>query len=150
MGKNRRLWLSIALIAIGGMIYMLFRPRTLLLFVAADAIGLGHAVDSLRAICLAQVLPDFAVYCLPNGLWALAYVVLIDWVMQAYALRTRLLTASFIPLLGAASELAQAFGWLPGTYDAGDMWCYLLPWIGYALAETFHSSDSRHHGSLVE
>lgn len=142
MRKNGRLWLSLALIVVGGMFYLLFRPRTLLLFAAADALGLGHAVDYLRSMVTEVHLPDFVAYCLPNGLWALAYVTLIDWVMKAYDKRTRLLFASFIPLLGAVSELVQYAGWIPGTYDMGDLLCYLLPWIGYAVG-TRHSTSQQ-------
>lgn len=131
MRKKYKLWLSLALLLAGGMVYVLFRPRTLVLFVLADMLGVGGCVDALRAMASAWHPSEFVVYCVPNGLWALAYVLVVDWVMQAYGCGTRLLCTSFMPLLGAASELMQLAGWLRGTFDVGDLVCYLLPYIIY-------------------
>lgn len=125
-------WFSLLLLTVGGMVYLMFRPRTLVLFVVAGALGLDGWVDGVRECVGGVALPEFVVYCLPNGLWALAYVIVIDWVMQSYSRGTRLLCASIIPVLGAVSELMQLCGWLPGTFDVGDVVCYLLPLLLYA------------------
>ena len=124
-------WLSLLLLILGGMAYVLFRPRTLLLFVVADAVGMGPWTDRLRLAASGLQPPDWVVFSGPGGLWAAAYIVLTDWLTQGRAARWRLLAALPVPLAGAVSELMQAMGLVPGTFDVGDLVCYLLPYILY-------------------
>lgn len=122
---------SLAILA-GGLLYLLFRPRTLLLFHAADALGLAALVDRLRQVASVWSLPEWVVYSLPNGLWSAAYVVLTPAVTRGYRRRTRLLLAGIIPLVGIASEAMQAVGLLRGTPDWLDVAAYALPYALYA------------------
>lgn len=127
-----RPWFGLLLLAMGGMVYVLFRPRTLLLFSVADATGIGSWADSMRTLFGGIQLPDWMVYSLPGGLWSAAYVLLVGWLMQGRALRWRLLATLPIPLVGALSELLQGAGVLSGTFDMGDVVCYLAPYLIYA------------------
>ena len=131
MKQSLQYMAACALLAAGGLIYLLYRPTTLLLFRVIDAAGLAGRVSQWRTAAQACSLNDFAVYCLPNGLWAGAYVVAIH---SAYASRpaaTRLAWAAVIPALGIASELLQAAGIVPGTPDWKDALCYAAPYLIY-------------------
>lgn len=124
---------AVVLLAAGGLIYLLFRPTTLLLFRIINATGLDRQVEQWRTAAQACSLSDFTVYCLPNGLWAGAYVLAID---SAYASRpaaTRMAWAAVIPALGIISELLQVVAVVPGTPDWKDALCYAAPYLIYIL-----------------
>ena len=121
----------VMMLVAGGLVYLLFRPRTLLLFHVADAMGLSSVIDQCRSAVEGIILPDRVVYCLPNALWAGAYVLLVDGVMKGRPVKWRLLVTAIIPSLGLMSELMQAFGWLPGTFDWWDVAAYAIPYLIY-------------------
>ena len=129
---------SLLLLAMGGMLYLLFRPRTLMMFGLADGMGLGGVVDGWRMAAQSLQLPAFVVYSLPGGLWSASYVLLTDALLRGQPRRIRLTGICVIPLIGAASELLQGFKLLPGTFDLADVACYLLPLAAYIiLTKTF-------------
>ena len=115
----------------GAVIYLLFRPRHLVGFTALDLVGLGPLADRLRLSAMGLSIPEFVVYCLPNGLWSASYILLIDVLLAGQSKLVRILVTSLIPLLGAASEVLQAFALCPGTFDVLDLFCYLVPFFFY-------------------
>lgn len=131
MVKAIRPVLAVLLIIIGGSIYMLFRSKTLLGFQLLDVIGLSDIVDQLRSSASNLHPCDFIVYCLPDGLWAIAYILLIDHFFQNESLKKQLLWASIIPAIGFLSELLQAIGFMPGVFDICDLLCYAIPYAVY-------------------
>lgn len=92
--KGMRQWLQILtgiiLLMAGGMIYLLFRPTTLLGFRLTDAVGLSPFISGWRSSMETRQPVDFVVYCLPNGLWVAAYILIIDRVFASQPLRQRL------------------------------------------------------------
>ena len=123
--------LSVVLLLTGGLIYLLFRPTTLLLFRVAAWIGLTPVIEGARETVTNRHPDEFLVYCLPNGLWAMAYILVTDSLLQVHSTGTRLLVGAVIPLLGAFSELLQSFGLLRGTFDWLDLACYMVPYFLY-------------------
>ena len=114
---------GLLLILLGGLIYLSFRPTTLLLFHALDRMGL----TDWRAWMSAYQPTEFVLYSLPGGLWAAAYILIILSLTGRTPLTQRVTIASMIPLAGIASELLQWGGLLPGIFDATDLLCYTLP-----------------------
>ena len=131
MRRRRDFILSLALILAGGMIYVLFRPRTTLLFVVIDAIGLGRVADVWRLAVADISLPELMINSLPDGLWSTAYVLVIDGLFLSCPASVRLKWASVIPLIGAVSELLQCARLLPGTFDLTDFLFYVTPFLVY-------------------
>lgn len=121
------------MLMLGGLVYLLFRPRTLLLFHVADAMGLSPFITQLRSGVEGIVLPNWVVNCLPDALWAGAYVLLVDCVMRGRPVKLRLLLAAVIPVLGVVSEALQACGWLSGTFDWLDIVAYMAPYVLYLV-----------------
>lgn len=117
----------------GAVIYLLFRPRHLVGFHLIDLLGLGSFCDQIRGMAVGVRLPEFVVYCLPNGLWSASYILLIDVVFQSQTLLKRMVWASIIPLSGILTEVLQYFGLCPGTFDIIDLLCYMVPLLGYGL-----------------
>lgn len=120
-------------------IYLLFRSRQLLVFSLVDVVGGGTLVDELRMAVSDVRLPDFVRFCLPDALWASAYILIIDGIFRKEKMNTRLAWASFIPCVGAVSELLQGATLIPGTFDTLDLMAYLLPLTIYVGLAYYHS-----------
>ena len=134
MKPHRAAAIDLSLLTIGtllllasGMLYVLYRPQTLLLFHVADSMGLLPLIDSWQQWASAWPLHPFVVYSLPAGLWALSYVLIAVVLAAPLPPKGRLAAVAAVPLLGTASELMQAAGLLPGTFDWADLALYLAP-----------------------
>lgn len=126
---------GVLLLVAGGMIYLLFRPRVLLMFLVADSMNAGGLVDSLRHWTTDYAMPPFVTYSLPAGLWAASYVLIADSFTRTQPTAGRLLATAIAPTLGLVSELMQYAGILPGTADVADAACYIVPYMVYLLTK---------------
>ena len=144
MGSVKKGAVGLLLMLAGGTIYLLFRPRTLLLFFVADKLGMGSSIDAWRdyvnsqfivhySLSFSQHLSSFALYSLPCGLWTLSYLFIMDGLFHSQPPATRLRWASVIPIFSIATELLQGLRLLPGTFDIADLLCYLVPYVLYIL-----------------
>lgn len=122
---------AVTMVVAGAALYLLFRSRHLLGFHLLEGLGLGRVVDILRSSVHDVHPPEFVMFCLPDGLWTLGYILIIDRILLADPLRRRLLMASVIPLLGTLSEMLQYVGLMPGTFDEFDLFCYVMPYLSY-------------------
>lgn len=95
-----------------------------------DALGLSAVINSMRESISSQ-LPEFIIYNLPGALWAAAYILTTEYFLYRQSVKTRILVAGIIPVIGAVSELLQLTGLLPGTFDVADLLCYLVPYLLY-------------------
>jgi len=129
-----RILLAALMLTIGGGLYLLFRPQSLLLFHVATHAGLMGVIGPWREQLSDMNLPQWTVYNLPGALWAGAYVLLTDTLLTGNGWRERLLWTALMPAIGIGSELLQAVGWLPGTPDAADVTAYALPYLLYLLS----------------
>ena len=130
MTQRLKLPLGMMLLLMGGMTYLLFRPQTLLMFHVTDALGLSAVINSMREGISSQ-LPEFIIYNLPGALWAASYILTTEYFLYRQSVKTRILVAGIIPVIGAVSELLQLTGLLPGTFDVADLLCYLVPYLLY-------------------
>ena len=131
MTQRLKLSLGIVLLLVGGITYLLFRPRTLLMFHVADYLGLSPIIDRIREGMTDAWIPEFIVYNLPGALWSAAYLLTVDCFLYGQSVRTRLVATSIVPLIGAVSEVFQLTGMVPGTFDGWDLLCYLIPYLLY-------------------
>lgn len=109
----------------GGIIYLLYRPDTLLLFrwihgsYFSDMVFIarGYRVD----------LPAWVIYSLPDALWTYSMV------SFYLALWNGIITGWLIAgiCIGILPEIMQLPGWVPGTFDMTDV---LLKAVFIALA----------------
>ena len=127
--------LGVMLLFTGGMIYVLYRPQTLLLFHVAGGLGMTDIIEQWRQMATAWHPAAFTVYCLPAGLWALSYVLIVGTLTQGLPTIRRWVAVASIPLLGIASEVMQALSIIPGTFDWADLALYVLPLIAYATID---------------
>lgn len=125
------LTIGILLLLFGGLLYVLYRPQTLLLFHVADQLGLSAVIGQGRLWASAWQPAAFVIYCLPAGLWAMSYVLIVAGLAEALQPMARFSAVAFIPLIGGVSELMQAVDIIPGTFDWADLLLYLLPLVLY-------------------
>lgn len=124
---------GVVLLFLGGMLYVLYRPQSLLLFRVADGMGLTDAIGGWRHAAAPFAPAEFVVYNLPAGLWALSYVLIVGTLAQGLPSVKRWVAVAFVPLVGVVSELMQAARLLPGIFDWIDLALYAAPLALYAV-----------------
>ena len=110
-------------LAIGGMIYLAYRPMTLLIFDVADFLNLSDCVRHIRQNN--TNMPEWMIYSLPDGLWLLAYMLYIG-IVYCFKIERSWMMQLVLPLIAISSEILQFFKLLPGTYDICDILSYLI------------------------
>lgn len=123
--------IALLLFLCGASIYLLFRSREHLGFMLVDALGLGSVIDSLRTSVSGIHPCEFVLYSLPDGLWTISYIMLINHIFRSEKRTTRLIWASIIPTLGILTELLQLTPLIPGVFDLFDLACYAIPLVVY-------------------
>lgn len=123
-------WYSVGvIIALGGMLYVLYRPENLLMFNLLDGLGLMPLVEHCRMVGRSLVLPDFVIYSLPAGLWTASYLLAMYLTTRYQSKKIRLMLALPLPISAILLEFMQLVGWCPGTFDIYDLICYIVPLI---------------------
>lgn len=129
MTTRLQILIGLVMLLLGGIIYLLFRPTTLLLFHSLDLVGLMPLVTDCRTLAATCQPSEFVVYSLPGGLWATSYILLVVSLLEQAMRWQRMMVASIIPLAGICSELMQQAGLIPGVFDTADLVCYAVPLI---------------------
>lgn len=124
MRKFYNIALSIAPLIIGGMLYLGYRSQELLMFRWVNFLGLSNTVSSWRKICFQHPLSEWCYYALPDGLWLLSYILLIDLIWQGNNYQYRV-WVYVLPVIAIASEFMQLLIPYIGTFDIMDVGCYL-------------------------
>lgn len=128
---------GLMLLGCGCAIYLLFRSTTIALYRVSCAIGLGGVIDDARMQTTHWDIPDFIRFSLPDGLYCLSYVILIDalWPVEG---TSKAIAASVIPTTAVIHEVGQGIGLIHGTFDTLDLCCYLVPWMLYLIYVHFN------------
>lgn len=114
--------LSLLLFFIGGMIYLMFRSESLVMFRWCENLHIKQYVDALR---ISYALPQWIVYSLPDGLWLCSYVLFVSAIWN-FDLKQGWPYIFSLPVIAIGSELAQAYNLVRGTFDWTDIICYIL------------------------
>lgn len=124
--------LALILFSIGGLIYIIFRSETIRMFTWADNLGLGNCVSRLRFYYGDIYVSDFIKYSVPDGLWLLAYLLIIDIIWNESNIFKRLFIYA-LPIIAISSEFMQLFGIVHGIFDFYDLINYFGALIIYKL-----------------
>lgn len=128
---QQKVVLGILLLACGCAIYLLFRSNTLNIYNWCSALGLTTPIDTLRLWVRNWNIPDFVRFCLPDGLYCAAYILLIDAIWHKDKGIIKNIIIILVPLVTISSELLQLFGIVRGTFDICDLVCYTFPLLVY-------------------
>ena len=129
MSLRQQNMLGWILVGLGGLIYLAFRPTTILMFHVAEGMGLMPLIAQWRSWMTIWQPAEFWVYSLPGGLWAAAYILFVYGLLSHQSTPLRLTVASSIPMTGIVSELLQGGHCLPGVFDWADLLCYATPLV---------------------
>src|SRR6266550_20385 len=122
---------------VGGLIYACWRDYTLPMFRWFELVGVGPVVQQLRITTtpLQARLPYWVEYSLPDAMWVYALTAFMALVWKGTNFRVRAIWISAGLLLGAGSELGQLAGYVPGSFDASDLFLCVIS-AGLALVLT--------------
>lgn len=115
--------ISTILFVIASMIYILFRPTTLLMFHWFDFVGLHGFIMALRLSFndAQDWLPHWVIFSLPFSLWVFSYMLLITAVWRESNSIMGYFWLWILPLIAVSSEVLQICGYIPGHFDAIDL-----------------------------
>lgn len=125
--------LSLLLLFLGGVIYLIFRSKHLPMFDWVKVIHLDGYVNQLRDGFSGIDLPTFVKYCLPNGLWMASYTLIIDAFIDEE--NNKNFWIFILPGISVFLEILQFFHITAGTFDLGDILCYITPAIVYWICK---------------
>lgn len=115
------------MLLLGIMLYLLYRPQTLLVFKIINAVGLGGIIDNLRLAFSVFQFNSFIIHSLPAGLWTASYLMMMYVFTKFHKKKVRLLLALPLPISAIILEFLQLLGWCTGTFDVSDLICYVIP-----------------------
>ena len=129
----RNYLIGVLAIFTGGLVYICFRPNSLLMFQWIDLVNLTAPVNCLRIALspLKQILPDWFLYSAPNALWVFGGVMILQQLWGEVQYSAVLWTGLFI-LVAVGFEILQLCNLLPGVFDLTDM-LFILSGIIAAL-----------------
>ena len=87
-----------------------------------------------RDTCSKYSIPNFIQYSLPDGLWALSYMMMMGTIWDDRNLQ-KLLLVYTVPLVAITLELSQIFFSTLGTFDILDILSYSMAIIIYQLIQ---------------
>lgn len=137
--KNRatRIILSLVFLFLGGLIYIIYRDKSLLMFDWFNSIGISNEIDGLRNLFQGDGIYGWVKYSLPDGLWIFSYMFLIDAIWDGERNIVSKWFLWFLPIVAILSECLQYFGLLPGVFDWMDMACYMLAITLFLIIKLF-------------
>lgn len=124
---------SFLLLGLGGSVYLLFRPKTLLMFKWIESLGLSEYVDRLRGLVSGITLNHITLYSLPDGLWLASYIIVVNTIVSKNNKYYLLFWSLLLPFIAVIFELLQIPGIIPGIFDVFDLICYIVPLIIYLI-----------------
>lgn len=115
---------------VGGAIYILTRPDSLLMFDWFTKFGINEYIIKLRyGINLNKYLNDWIIYNSPAWIWSFSFTFLLGVVWQ-YKINRESIFFLLVPLLlGVISEILQLTGMIKGTFDFIDLIMNIIGWF---------------------
>ena len=127
MQKCKRIILTIILpLILGGLIYILFRSDSLLMFQWFDYIGLQQSITTARQSFGHIYLPSWIIYSLPDALWIFSFISIMLTIWRDKFTRQSIFWIFIAPTIGILSEIGQAFHFIRGTFDIIDLTLILI------------------------
>ena len=118
--------LSLVILLLGGLIYVIFRDKSLLMFDWFNTIGISNEVDGLRRMFQGEGIYGWVKYSLPDGLWIFSYMFIVDAIWDRERNAVSMIFLWGLPIVAVLSECLQYFSLLPGVFDWMDIASYML------------------------
>lgn len=113
---------------ISGLIYILFRSSSLLMFYWYNTLGIKNCLKNIRnyTIPLSNKSPEWIIFSLPDGLWIFSYVSFMLLIWKNTISKQSIFWILAIPIIAISSEIGQFLGLVIGTFDITDLILYIL------------------------
>ena len=130
-------------IVVGGLIYILFRTESLLMFRWAESLSLTDLITRGRAAAapLLPYVPGFVLFSVPDGVWVFSATAFFARLWHDGPMWMRAGWIGAAPAMAIGGELGQIVGLVPGTFDVLDMIAYIGATLG-ALWIARRSADA--------
>lgn len=125
--------LSLLVLTMGGLIYVGYRDKSLLMFTWFEQLGVNGEIDILRGFLDSEGVYGWVKNSLPDGLWLFAYMFLVDAIWNGSRSINSYIFIYSLPLIALLSEFLQFFGLLPGVFDWMDVVSYSLAILLYLI-----------------
>ena len=109
----------------GGLIYVIFRTKTLYMFSWFNYLNLGNIVDFLRLNYGTSQINEIIKFCLPDGLWLFSYLLTIKAIHKTDKDVITIIFYVSLPVIAIGSEVLQFLNLIPGVFDIYDFTCYI-------------------------
>lgn len=121
------LFIVLAPLCIGGIVYVVWRPYTsLLMFSWFEHLCLADYVLFLRNTFSYINAPYWFIDWFPNASWTFSFMTVMYWLWGKQVYKIKYFFILLPVFLGLTFELAQLFNLLPGTFDIGDILAHLV------------------------
>lgn len=117
---------AVILFTIGGLIYVIYRPDSLLMFSWFRWLGLEATVNTLRTAYGDISIYSWVKYSLPAGLWLLSYMLVVDAIWQKSRIPIYYFFIGILPAISILWELFQLLELMPGRFDMIDLLSYII------------------------
>ena len=124
--RAAKVMLSLVILLLGGLIYVIFRDKSLLMFDWFNTIGISNEVDGLRRLFQGEGIYGWVKYSLPDGLWIFSYMFIVDAIWDRERNVVSMIFLWGLPIVAILSECLQYLGLLSGVFDWMDMASYML------------------------
>lgn len=125
--------LSFTILIIGGLIYVGFRDKSLLMFNWFENLGISGEVDLFRDLVNSEGVYGWVKNSLPDGLWIFAYMFLVDAIWNGSRSLSSYIFIFSLPCFALLSEFLQYFGLFPGVFDWIDVASYSFAILLYVI-----------------
>ena len=115
--------LAFGSLLVGGFIYILWRPETIIFIRWLDTYGWGAPLDFFQMFGnkYYHLVPAWVVFSLPNGLWAFSYTIIILHLWWNHNSPVKYFWFISIPVVGMGYETMQYLKVIPGTFCVEDL-----------------------------
>lgn len=133
--RATKVMLSLVILLFGGLVYVIYRDKSLLMFDWFNAIGIGNEIDGLRRLFEREGIYGWVKYSLPDGLWIFSYMFLVDAIWNGSKSISSFIFIYSLPFFALLSEFLQHFGLLPGVFDWIDVASYLFAILLFVITK---------------
>lgn len=123
--------LAVIMLLCGCGIYLLFRSKSLYIYKWCAALGFSDSINTLRYVVSDWPVSEFVKYCLPDGLYCAAYILIMDAIWHKENEWLKFAIIFLVPFVTISSEVLQYMGVVRGTFDYRDLVCYAIPPFTY-------------------
>lgn len=130
---------------IGGLIYILFRTESLLMFKWFTFINIANPIELLRETTIPTMdyFPSWFIYSFPDALWIFSYMSITLLIWRNEINKQNYFWIFIMPIISILSEVGQLLNIFPGTFDLIDLIFYVLGFISPLLIFTNHLTNQK-------